>query len=275
MNENKDLAQEAMIEEFWRYWNQYGPPPEQARREKFYKFLPAEKRCSLCAAPFDGFSSGIVKSIFQVFPSRHNPLYCNVCDAFAKKYQGGAEVPITILFADIRGSTTLAENIGAKEFSNLINRFYTEVTRVLIHADAMIEKLVGDEVTAIFFRGITGEDYPRLAIEAGQKLLRVTGHGKGKEPWAPIGIGIHTGETFVGSVGRPDGIMEVTVLGDVPNTASRLTSLAGPGEILVSEETMNGAKINTVGLERRHLELKGRNEKIDAFVFNASTIATF
>jgi adenylate cyclase len=127
----------------------------------FFRFLPSDARCKFSFAPFDGTSGTLVKAIFQVFPSRFNPLYCNFFDDFVNKFQGGAEVPITMLFVDVRGSTTLAERIGQKEFGSLINRFYVESTTVLSHADAMIEKLAGDEVSAIFTRGISGEDYSR------------------------------------------------------------------------------------------------------------------
>ncbi len=266
--ETKDLAHETMVEDFWRNWFTEGPPKSKIRRQRFYKFLPAEVRCKFCAAPFDGYTAPFVKNILNVYPSRYNPHYCNTCDEFSKKYQGGAEVPITMLFADIRGSTTLAENIGAKEFSDLINRFYVMSTSVLSQAGAMIEKFVGDEVTAIFSKGTSGENYIGHAIEAAKELLRETGQADDNGPWVQVGIGIHSGETFIGSVGKPDGIMEVAALGDVPNTASRLTSLAGPGEILVSEDTIASAKVNTQGIERRQLALKGREKEITAFVLH-------
>jgi adenylate cyclase len=173
-----------------------------------------------------------------------------------------------MLFVDVRGSTTLAERIGQKEFSNLINRFYVETTKVLSYADALIEKLAGDEVTAMFTRGIAGEDYSRRAIHAAEELLKVTGHDEGQEPWIPVGIGIHTGEAYVGSVGQPNGIMEVAALGDVPNTAARLTSMAAQGEILVSADAITDAQIDTQDLEKRHLDLKGRSEGIDAYVLH-------
>lgn len=264
---NDDLRNDAMIEQFWRSWTMEGPPKSKRRQQRFYRFLPAEARCKFCFAPFDGTSGTLVKTLFQVYPSRFNPHYCNFCDDFASKYQGGAEVPITMLFVDVRGSTTLAERIGQKEFGSLINRFYVESTNVLSRADAMIEKLAGDEVTAMFTPGVAGEDYPRRAIEAAKELLKVTGHGE-EEAWIPVGIGIHTGEAFVGSVGQPNGIMEVAALGDVPNTAARLTSLAAPGEILISEDAMTAAKMDTEGLEKRQLELKGRSESINAFVLH-------
>jgi adenylate cyclase len=267
MNDH-DPTHDAMVEEFWRSWTMEGPPKNKRRQQRFFRFLPSDARCKFCFAPFDGTSGTLVKAIFQVSSSRFNPHYCNFCDDFANKFQGGAEVPITMLFVDVRGSTTLAERIGQKEFGSLINRFYVESTTVLSHADAMIEKLAGDEVSAIFTRGISGEDYSRRAMEAAEDLLKVTGHGEGQEPWIPVGIGIHTGEAFVGSVGKPNGIMEVAVLGDVPNTAARLTALAAPGEILVSADAMIDAQMITQDLEKRHLDLKGRSEGIDAYVLH-------
>jgi class 3 adenylate cyclase len=83
-----------------------------------------------------------------------------------------------------------------------------------------------------------------------------------------MGIGIHTGEAFVGSVGKPNGIMEVAVLGDVPNTQAHLTALAAPREILVSADAMIDAQMITQDLEKRHLDLKGRSEGIDAYVLH-------
>jgi adenylate cyclase len=266
MMDNTDAAHDAMIEEFWRSWFTDGPPPSKTRRRHFFQLLPSESRCNFCMAPFEGSSGFLVRSIFNVYRSRFNPHYCNTCDDFANKYQGGAEVPVTMLFADIRGSTTLAESIRPIELSTLINRFYVESVHILAQGGAMIEKLAGDEVTAAFTRGLSGEEYQLHAIETAKELLRATGHGDPQGPWAPLGIGIHSGMAFIGSVGRPNGIMEVATLGDVPNTASRLTSQAAVGEILVSRDTLAAAGINSDGLEKRHLELKGRNQAIDAYV---------
>jgi adenylate cyclase len=266
--DNKDSAREDMVEGFWHTYFMEGPPRGKVLKQRFYKSLPARSRCKFCFAPFDGTGGAVIKTIFQVYPSRFNPHYCNVCDDFAKKYQGGAEVPVTMLFADIRGSTTLAEKIEPRALSGLINRFYVKSTYVLSHAGAMIEKLAGDEITAVFAPGLAGEAYARQAVDAARELLRETGHADEGGPWVPVGIGLHSGVAFVGSVGRPGGNMEVAALGDVPNTTSRLTSQAGPGEILVSEETLRLAGVDTQGLERRQLALKGRSEPIDAFVLH-------
>ena len=265
MNSNTQ-THEMMVAEFWRQYFTEGPPKEHLRKSRFYRLFPSDTRCKWCLAPFDGVPGAITKNVFQTYPSRYNPHYCNVCDEFSNKYQGGAEFPLTMLFADIRGSSALAEKIGPKEFSELINRFFIKSTHVLTGFGAMIEKLVGDEVTAVFSRGLVGDDYFGQAIKAAKSLLLETGHGSEKEPWVPIGIGIHSGESFLGSVGKPNGIMEVAALGDVPNTASRLASLAGPGEILVSEYTIKAAKVNPEGLEKRQLILKGHEKEITAFV---------
>ena len=105
-----------------------------------------------------------------------------------------------MLFVDVRGSTTIAEKMDTHEFSRLMNRFYEATIDVLVQADAFIEKLVGDEVTALFIPGYAGQEHARKAVEAGQVLLRVTGHGEPGGPWVPVGVGIHTGKAWVGSI---------------------------------------------------------------------------
>lgn len=261
-----DTAHEKMVEEFWRTWAHSGPPLRKVGQQKLFRFLPSEKRCKFCFAPFDGTSGSLLKNVLRIYPSRYNPHYCNVCDDFAKKFQGGAEVPMAMMFADIRGSTKLAEKIGSKDFSELINRFYVTSTEVLAAGGAMIEKLVGDEVTALFVPGIAGQEYQKSAITAARQLLAATGHQAPDGPWAPIGIGIHSGDAFIGSVGTPDGMMEVAALGDVPNTASRLAASSKTGEILVSQDTMDATGLDSSGFERRVLELKGKDQTIEALV---------
>jgi class 3 adenylate cyclase len=73
---------------------------------------------------------------------------------------------------------------------------------------------------------------------------------------------VHTGIAFVGSVGSKDGLTDITALGDAPNTAARIASQAASGEILVSQEAARAAKMDTGGLERRQLELKGREQPV-------------
>jgi adenylate cyclase len=200
--------------------------------------------------------------------SRYNPRFCEKCEVF--EHPGGAEVPLTMLFADVRGSTSLAEQMSAREFSRLINRFYSIASHVLIQTDAMVDRLMGDEAIGLYIPGFAGPDHPRRAIEAAQELLRLTGHRDRAGPWLPVGVGIHTGLAFVGIVGEEASAMDFTALGDNVNVAARLASQAGPGEILISEAAFSAAQLNIENLERRELELKGKSEPIRVYVVHAA-----
>jgi adenylate cyclase len=193
--------------------------------------------------------------------SRFNPRYCQACARFEKS--GGAEVVLTMLFADMRGSTNLASKMSAREFSDLINRFYIVATDILIKYDAMVDRLVGDEVVGLFIPGLTGKEHPSRAIQAAQKILRETGHADPEGPWVPLGIGVHTGLAYVGVVGgnesRPN---DFTALGDNVNITSRLASQAGIGEILVSDAAYAASGLDLEGVERKQIAVKGKEDQI-------------
>ena len=100
-----------------------------------------------------------------------------------------------------------------------------------------------------------------MALGGAKDLLSMTGHNDPTGPWIPLGVGVHTGIAFVGTVGSKDSATDITVLGDAPNVAARLSSLAGPGEILMSEDTYASAGLN-FDLEKRTLELKGKSQPL-------------
>jgi adenylate cyclase len=141
-----------------------------------------------------------------------------------------------------------------------MNRFYGAATEALLQADALIDKFVGDEVIGLFIPALLGSEHPRSAVEAGRNLLHATGHADASGPWLPVGVGVHTGTAFVGSVGSE--VTDITALGDSVNTASRLASEAGPGELLVSEATCVAAGMDIEALEGRQLQVKGREEPV-------------
>ncbi|HVN54614.1 MAG TPA: adenylate/guanylate cyclase domain-containing protein, partial [Anaerolineaceae bacterium] len=190
------------------------------------------------------------------------------CERFVQEFPGGAEVETTVLFADVRGSTRLAERMSPGEFSRLINRFYNAATRVLFNSHAMVEKLIGDAATAFYTAGHAGPDHPRVAVEAARQILQATGHGSPDGPWISIGIGVHTGVAYIGAVSTDIGAADVVVMGDTPNIGARLAGLAGPGEIYVSETTALKAGINPAGAEIRQHALKGRNEPVQVWVLS-------
>jgi adenylate cyclase len=249
-------------------------PPELTPEEEWYKMLtegepvprrlyhlhgllPSDPRCKLCGSPFKGWG-GFIMHLMGRDQSRYNPRFCEKCKVF--EHPGGAEVILTMLFADVRGSTTLAEQMNARDFSQLINRFYKVATHVLIQTDAMVDRLIGDQAIGLYVPGFAGPEHPRRAIEAAQELLKLTGHRDANGPWLPVGIGVHTGPAFVGVVGGDESTADFTALGDNVNIAARLASEAGSGEILISEASCSAANLNGEDLERRQLELKGKSD---------------
>lgn len=234
--------------------------------QRLFGLLPSSPRCKLCNSPFKGWG-GFLMHLMGRDQSRYNPRYCQKCDRF--EHPGGAVIELTMLFADVRGSTTLAEQMGAREFSKLMNRFYTVATDVLVKTDAMVDRLLGDEAIGLYIPGMAGPEHPRRAIEAAQNLLQLTGHADKKGPWLPIGVGIHTGPAFVGVVGGDQGgPQDFTALGDNVIITSRLASSAGAGEILVSEAAYAASGLNLGDLERRQLELKGKSEPTNVRVIH-------
>lgn len=191
--------------------------------------------------------------------------------AFANKYPGGTELEISMLFVDVRGSTGLAERMTAGDFGQLMNRFYKVATDVLIRTDAIIDKFVGDEVIGLYLPIFTGPDHARPALVAARELLVATGHTHEEGPWLPIGIGVHTGPVFVGTVSGSEGsVTDITALGDNVNVTARLASLAAPGEALISEIAYAAAGAHLGDLERRQLDLKGRSVPVPARVLTVS-----
>ncbi len=240
------------------------------RVQSFFKHIPASPRCKLCFAPF-GRPGNILLRLLGGKPSPLNRRLCTLCTRKAHKYPGGAEVEITVLFADVRGSTGIAERTSAVEFGQLLARFYGVAARVIDRWDGVVDKFVGDEAVALFIPGFSGTDHAARAVAAARELVRDTGAHEGR-PWISIGIGIHTGVSFVGYVGEGDAV-DFTALGDTVNIAARLRSEAGPGEILVSDAAATAAGIDVAGLEHRELELRGREQPIGAWLESASTSA--
>ena len=235
---------------------------------KFLSRLPGSPRCRMCAAPFKGPGAVIARRMGRR-PWAKNPHYCEGCFVLLVDQRGGAEIDCSLLFADVRGSTTLAENMTATEFRRLLNRFYETAAHVLFEHEAILDKFVGDEVVAIFVPALTGELHAARAVAAAQGLLRATGHGDPGGAWLPIGIGVHTGVAYVGAVGEAPSTV-ITALGDTVNVAARLASAAGPGELLLSMDAARSAKIEGESAERRDLELKGKSERVPVLVLGAA-----
>jgi adenylate cyclase len=186
------------------------------------------------------------------------------------EHPGGALIDLSFLFIDIRGSTRLAEGMPPSEYARLINRFYEEVTRVLVRTGAFIDKFVGDEVMAVFLPVFCGPNHARAAVDSALELLRATGR-PGAENELPVGVGVNTGNCYFGTVKGVDGTFtDWTALGDPVNVAARLAAAAVAGEALISDATCRSAGIELEDCERRDLALKGKSRAVAVRVLRTS-----
>ena len=253
-------------EEFWRDFLSRGHSKERAGR-RVLKLIPHDPRCRLCAAPFSGVGAPLMRVIGKT-PSDKNPNWCASCFKFMTDHHGGAEIESTLLFADIRGSTALAEGMAAGDFRQLMDRFYDTAAAVVFDHDGIVDKFVGDELVAVFFPLLSGERHAARGIDAARALLQATGHGDQGGPWVPLGAGVHTGTAWVGAVGAGTHTT-MTALGDAVNTTARLASAATAGEILVTTAAATAAGLDS-SLDRRLLELKGKQQPIEVVTLTVS-----
>jgi adenylate cyclase len=241
------------------------------------RFIPSSPRCKLCEAPF-GAPGALFLRRYGYTPWEKNPRICARCfkniDSAAKRCPGGpqgeevkgGEVEISMLFADVRGSSKLAREMPVWDFTQLMNRFYRVSRDVLFESNAIIEKFVGDEVAALFVPFMTGPGHGELAVAAARELLRATGHDEADGPWVPLGAGVHTGRAFVGMVGSQNA-SDFTALGDPVNVTAHLAAQAAIGEVLVTTDAAAASGLDAGTLERRSLSLKGH--PVDAVVISA------
>lgn len=256
----------AMADEHWRQLLTEGTNEFERRGRQLLGRLPEGPRCKSCNAPFHGIGAPLVRILLGKRQSTIDPRYCNQCTDHMREYPGGAEINMSMLFADVRGSTALAENRSPSEFRDIINRFYHEASDVLLKANAIVDRLIGDQVVGIFVPGMAGPEHAAGAIEAAMEILRVTGHESPNGPWIPVGAGVHTGISYVGTVGSEGGAIDLTALGDVPNVGARLASEAAAGEVVVSRAASVAGGLEQEGLRFRSMQLKGREQPVEAAV---------
>ncbi len=234
---------------------------------RLYRLLPGKKRCKNCYVPLSGFTAPVLKLIGRR-PYEKNPNYCNWCMWLGKVYPGGTEIEISLLFADVRGSSKLAASMSPSEFGQTMNQFYEVASKILINSDAFIDKMVGDEIIGLYFPGYAGRRHARKAVIAAQRLGQAMGHGSAEGPWLPVGIGVHTGTVFVGTVHGAEGsATDFTALGDNVNIAARLAENAEAGHILVSDATYQLTGLDFSGVQQRDLALRGMSAEISVHDF--------
>lgn len=104
-------------EDTWRRFLTEGRNTKEFRYRHLFSLLPSNPRCRFCNAPFRGLGRTLMKVLYDKRRSKLNPVICSACENFATEYQGGAEIELSLLFADVPGSTSLAEKMSTAEFS--------------------------------------------------------------------------------------------------------------------------------------------------------------
>jgi adenylate cyclase len=202
---------------------------------------------------------------FGIRPSRMNPNTCTVCELMFKRVMRATKVTIdaTILFADLRGYTSLSQSHSVDAVSQLLDAFYDECAAAIWQCDGLLNKTMGDAVMAVFNFPIRRDDHTKQAVIAahaiqnGWKSKRQTFVAAlgltGDE--VRVGVGIDCGEISFGEFGRSH--VDLTAIGTVVNTASRAQSAAAPEEILVTQAVYERLRGDLQGSSVREYHLKG------------------
>ena len=234
--------------------------PQRAGR-RLFGLMPSPWRCKFCNAPFRGPYAGPMKRIGYA-PSSKNPQICARCIEHAP--EGGAIVPVAVLFADVRGYTTLCEQMKPAEVSAFLNRFYQTASSALLGQEGLLGQIAGDEVEGLFVPGLAGSHYRKKAVEAARSLVRAVRYCDAPGGTLDVGIGIASGRELVGNVAG-GGYKDFAAVGDVTNTAARLTSSAANGQIVVDAETYADVAPAYPDALQEQLALKGKEKPVEAY----------
>lgn len=186
---------------------------------------------------------------------------------------GGEEREATVLFADIRGFTSLSEGMPPEELLRLLNAYLGRMSRVIEREKGVIDKYIGDEVMAIFGTPLPQPDHAARAVAAAigmlQELARFNEEQRAQSSSAPelrIGIGVASGPVVAGNVGSP-ARLNYTVLGDTVNIASRLQGLTKEYHtpLIISEATYQCVAERYSGRQLGKVAVRGRQEETQLY----------
>jgi class 3 adenylate cyclase len=219
---------------------------------------------------------GVLSAPYRVVglrPSRMNPNTCTFCELMFSKVMKATKITIdaTILFADLRGYTSLSQSMSAEAMGGLLDIFYDECASAIWRHDGILNKTIGDAVMAVFNFPIKQPDHARQALLAAREI-QAQFASRQKETAAligragvsaGIGIGIDSGELSFGEFGRSH--RDLTAIGTVVNTAARAQSAANPGQILVTGTVHQRAEAELPGSTAAPYELKGFDHPIELY----------
>jgi len=182
---------------------------------------------------------------------------------------GGAKRPVVVFFSDIRGFTSMSEDMVPDEIARLLTEYFTEMVEIVFKHGGTLDKFMGDAIMALWGAPIAHEDDADRAMQAALEMQELLGELNQK--WASegrqqvnIGIGINFGEVFAGNIGSQQRL-EYTVIGDAVNVASRLCSKARGGDIMVSEPLAAALKTPPPLEALEPIELKGKARAVPVY----------
>jgi class 3 adenylate cyclase len=219
---------------------------------------------------------GVLSAPYRVVglrPNRMNPNTCTLCELMFSKVMKATKITIdaTILFADLRGYTSLSQSLSAEAMGELLDIFYDECASAIWRHDGFLNKTIGDAVMAVFNFPIKHEDHARQALLAAREIqAQFAGRQKeiaelvgGADGPEGIGIGIDSGELSFGEFGRSH--RDLTAIGTVVNTAARAQSAARGGQILVTGMVHKRAEAELPGSAAAPYQLKGFDHPIELY----------
>ena len=183
--------------------------------------------------------------------------------------QAGTKRDVTMLFADIRGFTSMSERHSPEEMVRTLNAYFEVMVDVLFRNGGTLDKYVGDEIIGLFGAPVERPESPVLAVRCALEMLRALEEFNrvraeaGAEP-VFIGIGVNTGPVIAGAIGSSR-TLQYTVIGDAVNIASRLCNAAGPGEVLISHSTYELVRHEVAAEGRQPIVVKGKAKALEIY----------
>jgi class 3 adenylate cyclase len=246
----------------------------QGFRNEFMR-MTGTKRCTMCAAPFDGDGPLEGRN-----PNSLNPNFCNSCDGWMKaNFPGRVIDSFPIVSFDMRGSSAIAREHtkDGRYQDEYEDPFMAAACQALVETDGFIIDTRGDELRGLYPAGFSGKDNVKKAWNSALFLL-ANPPRKYDGTLIKFKIAVHIGDIAIGSKGKPPNFLGCSISGDGINTCSHMCSHAGTGEALISEIVFEKTGMRTDALERKLVPLKGDPEqptsiadKISVYVVTAES----
>ena len=183
--------------------------------------------------------------------------------------KGGEDRIATVLFADIRGFTSMSENMSAADVLQMLNEYFEVMVEIAFKHEGTVDKFVGDEIMVLWGAPVVHDDDPARAVRAAIDMQAAlvefnrTRESEGSKP-IDIGIGVNTGELVAGYIGSTR-TMSYSVIGDTVNTGARLCSAAKPGQIIISDNTYAHVRDEFDFVELEPVVAKGKSKPLPIY----------